>query len=101
MKINDRHVSPLENGLASDFRFDPGTAVPAFLTNPSMVLVELGMFRIHLVAVKIMPIADPAVPAKVYLLRIGCRRLRFGSCHIVYCSYDGSIAGRIAATGPE
>jgi hypothetical protein len=101
MKINDRHVSPLENGLASDFRFDPDTAVPAFLTNPSMVLVELGMFRIHLVAVKIMPIADPAVPAKVYLLRIGCRRLRFGSCHIVYCSYDGSIAGRIAATGPE
>ena len=101
MKINDRHVSPLENGLASDFRFDPDAAVPAFLTNPSMVLVELGMFRIHLVAVKIMPIADPAVPAKVYLLRIGCRRLRFGSCHIVYCSYDGSIAGRIAATGPE
>jgi len=30
-----------------------------------MVLVELGMLRIHLIAVKIMPIADPAVSPKV------------------------------------
>jgi hypothetical protein len=86
-------VCPLENGLASDFRFDSDAAVPAFLTNPAMVLVELGMLRIHLVAVKIMPIADPAVPAKVYRLRIGCRRFWFGSFHNVYCSYDYWIAG--------
>jgi hypothetical protein len=88
VKINDRHVCPLENGLAPDFCFDPDTAVPAFLTNTSVVLVELGMFRIHLVPVKIMPITDPAVSAKVYRLRIGCRRFGFGSCHFVYCSYN-------------
>jgi hypothetical protein len=44
-----------------------------------MVLAELGMFRIHLMAVKIMAIADPAVSAKIYRLRIGGRRFIFSS----------------------
>jgi hypothetical protein len=43
-----------------------------------MVLAELGMFRIHLMAVKIMAIADPAVSAKIYGLRIGGRNVIFG-----------------------
>jgi len=51
-----------------------------------MVLMELGMFRIHLVAVKIMPIANPAITAKVDRLRISGRRLGFGSGHFLYCS---------------
>jgi len=79
-------VPPLGNGLAPDLGFDADAVVPAFLTNPSMVLMELGMFRIHLVAVKIMPIANPAIPAKVDRLRISGRRLGFGSGHFLYCS---------------
>jgi hypothetical protein len=94
-------VCRLEKGLAPDLRFDADTAIPAFLTNASMVLVELGMFRIHLVTVKKMPITDPAVPAKVYLLRIGRRRFVLGGFHIFYCSYDRFIAKRIYSMGQE
>jgi len=79
-------VPPLENGSAPDLGFDADAVVPAFLANPSMVLMELGMLRIHLVAVKIMPIANPAIPAKVNRLRIGGRRFGFGSGHFLYCS---------------
>jgi hypothetical protein len=48
---------------------NPGTAIAALLADPAVVLVDLGMLGIHLVAVKIMPVADPTVASQV--LRLG------------------------------
>ena len=48
---------------------NPGAAITAFLADPAVVLMDLGMLRIQLVAVKIMPVADATVPSQV--LRLG------------------------------
>lgn len=60
MKINDRH-----GGLTPYLRFNSGTVVSIFLANPTMVLVELGMFRIELMSIKIVTITDAAVTSYV------------------------------------
>jgi hypothetical protein len=48
---------------------NPGAAIAALLADPAVVLMDLGMLRIQLVAVKIMPVADPTVASQV--LRAG------------------------------
>jgi hypothetical protein len=58
------------------------------LTNAAVVLVKLGMLGIHLVAVEIMPIADPAVSAKIYLFRFVHERFALRDFHMLNCSYD-------------
>jgi hypothetical protein len=49
------------------FGFDARTAVPAFLANPGVVLVELSVVGIQLMPEEIMPVAYPAVAPEVSL----------------------------------
>ena len=56
--------------LRPDIRLNPGAAIAALLADPAVVLMDLGMLRIQLVAVKIMPVADPTVASQVLRARI-------------------------------
>jgi hypothetical protein len=70
MEINNGHDLPApQSGLRPDIRLNPGAAIAALLTHPAVVLMDLGMLCIQLVAVKIMPVADPTVASQV--LRAG------------------------------
>ncbi len=44
---------------------DPGATIAALLAHPAVVLMDLGMLGVQLVAVKIMPVADPTVAPQV------------------------------------
>ena len=56
--------------LRPDIRLNPGAAIATLLTDPAVVLMDLDMLCIELVAVKIMPVANPTVASQVFRLGI-------------------------------
>jgi hypothetical protein len=66
MEINNGHDSPAPpSGLRPDIRLYPGAAITTLLADPAVVLMDLRMLCIQLVAVKIVPVADPTVASQV------------------------------------